>query len=79
MINNDSSYLKAQRQYDNQLPPGSDEDELTEDEENSRREAYEAWMESKADEAREERIIELGNKVKIGSDIDRFLDKHIEE
>lgn len=78
MINNDSSYLKAQREYDNQLPSSCDE-ELSEDKENSRREAYEAWQENKADEDREERMIELGNKFKIGSDINRILDRHIEE
>lgn len=71
-------YLKAQREYDNQLPP-SCEDEICEDEENSRREAHEAWLERKADEAREEQMIELGNNAKIGSDLDKFLDKHIEE
>ncbi len=55
MINPDNGYLKAQRAYDAMLP---DQQELEEDEENSRREAYEDYLERKADEAREETLIE---------------------
>jgi hypothetical protein len=44
-----------------------------------KRQAYENWLENKADEAREERMIELGNQQKIGSNLDKFLGKGIKE
>jgi DnaJ-class molecular chaperone len=42
-----------------------------------RAKAYQEYLEKKADEARDESLLESGQK--IGSDADRFLDKHIEE
>lgn len=54
MINPDNGYLKAQRSYDKQEP----EDDSIQQEEDSRREAYEDWQERKAEEDREERLIE---------------------
>lgn len=103
-MNNDNGYSKAQREYDNQLPPSDNTEDCLDcegagvieieedgnlveipcdtcdgtgqiDIEESKREAYEEWLENKADEAR----YEQSQDQKIGSDIDKFTDKHIEE
>ena len=114
MSNYDNGYLKAQREYDNQLPPEAPDDvecpdcegtgklqqsnccganvdsdilicsdckehcDLDECErcegtgnvniEKEKQQAYEEWLERKADEARDE----IEDR-KIGSDLDRFL------
>lgn len=64
MINPDNGYMKAQRAYDAMLP---DQDELEEDEEQSRKEAYEDYLERKAEEARDEELIERSHKLDIHS------------
>jgi hypothetical protein len=51
------SYLKAQREYDNQLPDDMEDEE----ESRSRQEALEEYYERKSDEDREERMIEAIN------------------
>ena len=53
--NRDNGYLKAQREYDAQLPP-SCEDSRQDDEDY---EGYEAEMERRADQDREDRMMEL--------------------
>jgi len=125
MNNDDNGFNKAQRAYDNQLPPEDDEYEdcpecegtgevlLSDccgaeidsdimvctkckehcgcsvcDECNGtghinltvkKREAYEEYLEKKAEEARYEQLMEQQNDMKTGSDTDRFLDRGIEE
>ena len=90
MNNNDNGYIKAQRAYDNQLPPDDDWEDCDEcggtgklpdpadlegDEiecpscegkkgispSEARREAYEDYLERKAEEARDEELIERHN------------------
>ena len=57
-MSNDN-YLKAQREYDNQLP--EDFYEESEEESRSRQEALEEYYERKADQDREDRYIESLN------------------
>lgn len=64
MINPDNGYLKAQRAYDAMLP---DQQELEEDEEQSRREAHEDYLERKAEEARDEELIRRIERLDINS------------
>lgn len=91
-----NGFDKAQRDYDRQLPPGSDDDDETcPDCEGSgeypegcvcekcdsagvisKKAAYVAWLEGRAD-----MLMDLAKDEprKIGSDIDRYLDKHPED
>lgn len=68
---NDKLY-EAQKQYDNQLPDDIEEQLLEE----QRREAYLEWMEQKGEDERMESMRATG---RIGSDIDRALERYIEE
>ena len=86
-MSNDNGMARAQREYDNMLPPEDNRIECPDCEETGRvdgeicprcdgdgyidntgkQEAYEEYLERKADEARDESI------EKIGSNTDRFL------
>lgn len=61
------NYLKAQKEYDNQLP----EDEIEHQEMLSARQEY---LEERADRLRDQEIDDRIEKT--GSNIDKFLDKH---
>ena len=57
MSNYDNGFARAQRAYDNQLPPDDEWDE----EQNRKREAYENHLEDMADEERDRKLIESNN------------------
>ena len=62
MSDYDNGMARAQQQYDNQLPPEDEEGDGDYKEENaSRAEAYEEWLEKKADMSREESLAELND------------------
>lgn len=75
-----NGFDKAQRDYDRQLPPGYDDDDDDEfDMEEETRSRAEVKLEREL--AKADMLMDLAKDEprKIGSDIDRYLDKHPED